>query len=438
MPFAEDFLHYIWKFGLFSHKALSTTGGVPIEIYNTGVHNLDAGPDFENSRIRIGETIWAGNIEIHLRSSDWERHNHQIDQSYNTVILHVVYCCDREVYRENGTLIPQLCVENLIPKTVIESYNQLMMAGLSWIPCEKQLGLIDSLYIQNWLSRVLIERLKQKSESLNDLLLECKGSWDDTFYILLARNFGFKTNALPFELLARSLPQKVLSKHKNNALQIEALVFGQAGFLEQRFTDEYPLQLKREYGFLRTKFSLQPVDHFIWKYMRLRPQNFPSIRLAQFAALIFKSCHLFSRVLELESGSAISLMFADLPINLYWKTHYRFDCDSEQSGKQIGSQSINNILINTVAVSLFAYGLQVGRQDKMSRAIDLLETIPAENNNLIKRFHKIGFKSANADHTQALIQLKRNYCDARKCLHCGIGIKLLKQYNDVTTGAHIF
>lgn len=426
MPFAEEFLHYIWKFRLFRQNQLITTSGLPVEILNPGIHNHNAGPDFENSRIRIGDTVWAGNVEIHLSSSDWLKHNHQVDEAYNNVILHVVFVCDKEVFRENGTSIPQLCIENLISETVINNYNRLMI-GLNWIPCEKQVGLIDAFHIKNWLSRVLIERFEYKSESFKEILTEFKGSWDDGFYIMLARNFGFKTNSLPFELLARSLPQQILSKHKNNALQIEALVFGQAGFLEQKFTEEYPRELKREYGFLKKKYSLQPVDHFTWKYMRLRPQNFPGIRLAQFAALILKSNHLFSRILEVKTAAVINDMFSALPINSYWNTHYRFNIVSGKSGKQIGNQSINNILINTVAVSLFTYGRHLGQQKFINRAIELLENIPAEKNSVIDRFSQIGFQPENADHTQALMQLKHNYCDAKKCLHCGIGIKLLKQ-----------
>lgn len=426
MQFTEDFLHYIWKYRLFRHQSLMTTSGIAVEILQTGQHNHNAGPDFENSRIRIGDTMWAGNTEIHLRSSDWEKHHHQSDKAYNNVILHVVYVCDQEVFRENGSLIPQLCLADLIPETVIENYQNLMV-GLNWIPCEKHLSHLDPFHVESWLSRVLIERLQQKSEKLTEVLMEFKGSWDDSFYVVLARNFGFKTNALPFELLARSLPQQILAKHKNNSLQIEALIFGQAGFLEQKFTDQYPRELKKEYRFLRTKYSLQPLDHFTWKYMRLRPHNFPCIRLAQFAALILKSNHLFSRVLEHKSATAITAMFTDLPINPYWDNHYRFDNLSGNSVKQIGNQSINNILINTVSVALFAYGRHVANQNRVTRAIELLENIPAENNNLISRFSKIGFKPLNAEHTQALIQLKQAYCDAKKCLHCGIGIKLLKQ-----------
>lgn len=426
MQFAEEFLHYIWKYRLFSQQALKTISGLAVEILNTGIHNHQAGPDFEHSRIRIGDTTWAGNTEIHLRSSDWEKHHHQLDKAYNNVILHVVYLCDKEVVRENGTFVQQLCLKELIPDSVLANYHQLMI-GLNWIPCEKQLKVIDPFHVKNWLSRILIERLERKTENLKSLLNEYHGNWDESFYVLLARNFGFKTNALPFELLARSLPSYILAKHKNNILQIEALVFGQAGFLDQKLTDHYPLQLKKEYVFLKKKYSLQSIDHFTWKYMRLRPTNFPGIRLAQFAALIFRASHLFSRIIEINDAAAISKVFSDLPINSYWNTHYRFQILSSERSKQIGLDSINIVLINTVVVSLFAFGKHTGQQSLISRAIEILEHLPPENNNLVKRFSLAGFNAENANHTQALIQLKQAYCDVKKCLHCGIGIKLLKR-----------
>ena len=425
MTFTEDLLHYIWKFRLFNQQNLVTDTGLTVEITNNGLHNHHAGPDFENALIRIGNTTWAGNVEIHIRSSDWERHKHHLDPAYNNVILHVVYNCDTKVFRENGTSVPQLCIREL-PEAVITNYENLMH-GLNWIPCERHLAEIDEFHIKSWLYRVLIERLERKTENLKEVLAEYKGSWDDAFYVILASNFGFKTNALPFELMARSLPHQVLARHRDSSIQTEALVFGQAGFLEQKFTDEYPKALKKEYGFLKRKYALSSVDRYTWKYMRLRPQNFPCIRLAQFSALVMKSNHLFSRIIELRDASMIGALFSDLPVNNYWNTHYRFDTISEDSSKQIGNQSINNILINSVAVCLFAYGRHIGQQKFINKSVELLEHIPAESNQVISRFSKIGFKPETADHSQALIQLKQSYCDAKKCLHCGIGVKLLKQ-----------
>ncbi len=426
MSFTEDILHYLWKFRLFNQYGLKTAANESLEIISTGIHNKHAGPDFENAKIRIGQTIWAGTIEIHLRSSDWFKHTHQHDEAYNNVILHVVYQHDKSTFRADGTEIPVLVLENLIPPNIIHNYSQLMQ-GLNWIPCEKLISNIDSFHIKNWLSRVLIERLEEKSAIVNTTLLEYKGSWDDAFYVILARNFGFKVNAIPFELLARALPQQILAKHKNNSLQIEALIFGQAGFLNESMKNEYAEKLKQEYQFLQKKYSLVPVDKYIWKYMRLRPQNFPTIRLAQFAALVVKSNHLFSKILEIKDVKSINQLFCDLPVNGYWQTHYRFDTEASASSTTLGEQSINNILINTVAVFLFAYGKNTDNENYINRAISLLENVSAETNQVINHFKQIGIKADKAFTSQALLQLKSSYCDAKKCVHCGIGMKLINQ-----------
>lgn len=426
MTFSEDFLHYLWKFRLFNQQELQTIDGESLEIISVGFHNQHAGPDFENARIRIGSHTWAGNIEIHIRSSDWERHGHQQDLAYDSVILHVVYEADAPVLRPNGTEISQLSLHQLISPSLIHRYKQLM-EGLNWIPCEKLITQVDKIHIDTWLSRILIERLEEKSGIILSNLNEYKGSWDDAFYISLARNFGFKTNALPFELLARSLPQNLLAKHKNNPRQIEALIFGQAGFLAENQQDVYFAELKKEYEFLQSKYALRSVDRFVWKYLRLRPYNFPSVRLAQFAALVVKSSHLFSRIVEIEDVKQLSRLFEELPINPYWQTHFRVGNPSVQSSKQMGRQSIHNVLINTVATSLFAYGRQMGQQKYTERALALLESIPAETNQVLSRFNSMGLRVDKADVSQALMQLKSTYCDAKKCLNCGIGIKLMKQ-----------
>lgn len=424
MSFPEDFLHYLWKFRLFNQLELKTSSGEILEIMIVGVHNKNAGPDFENAKIRIGATLWAGNVEIHLRSSDWERHQHQIDEAYDNVILHVVGQHDQQIFRTDGTEIPVFILGELIPPNVAANYNRLMEC-MNWIPCEKQLIHVDQLHIKNWLSRILIERLEEKANIINDILLEVKESWDDAFYIVLARNFGFKTNAIPFEMLARSLPQQLLARYKNNPLQIEALVFGQAGFLSAGFKEEYPKMLKQEYQFLKKKHSLKPVDRYLWKYMRLRPQNFPTVRLAQFAALIIKSNHLFSRILDEKDIKRVIQMFNDLPINSYWQTHFRFEVECTKSSGHLGEQSVNNILINTVAVFLFAFGKKTGSEVYMNRSLSLLENLSPEINGVINRFKEVGVHAENAYFAQALMQLKKSYCDQKKCLSCGIGTKLL-------------
>jgi len=436
MSFPEEFLHYLWKFCLLKKQEFKTTSGDVLDIINAGLHNYHAGPDFESAKIRIGDTLWAGNVEIHIRSSDWNRHQHQLDPAYDNVILHVVLEHDQEIIRNDGTEIPVFEVKDLIPAEIAQNYISLM-AGLNWIPCEKHLSGIDPFFMKNWLSRILVERLEERSIQVNELIKEYKGSWDDAFYITLARNFGFKTNAVPFEMLARSLPQQLLGRYKNRAQQIEALIFGQAGFLNEKYTEVYPNRIMQEYKFLRKKHSLIPLDKYLWKYMRMRPCNFPTLRLAQFAALIIKSSHLFSRILNEQDSKVIMKMFSEMPLNSYWDTHYRFGQECHQTRSSLGNDSIDNILINTVAVFSFSYGLLQGNEKQMFKGLSILEKLSAESNAVIRRFIEIGFIPENAGHTQALLQLKKSYCDQKKCLSCGIGIKILNNKN-ASTVSNVF
>jgi len=425
MHYSEELLHFLWKFRLFSQQRLFLVSGEPVEIIFPGIHNKHAGPDFEEAKIRISETVWAGNVEMHLRSSDWNQHGHTSDKAYNNVILHVVLHHDAPVFRNDGTEIPVLVLNGLIPGNIEANYRDLM-ENLSWIPCEKKIAAIDEFHIQSWLSRVLVERLEEKSQMLEKLLKEYKGSWDNAFYVMLARNFGFKTNGLPFELLARSLPQTILAKHKNNLMQLEALIFGQAGFLEADLDDEYHKRLKSEYLFLKKKYQLTPLEAFLWKFLRLRPSNFPTIRLAQFAALIAKSNHLFSKIIEIEDVKVLKTCFAAIHASSYWDTHYRFGKEGRaRSG--MGAESVDNILLNTVVLFIFYYGKCSGKQNFVSRAIALLESLAPENNNITRGFKKIGVAGSDAAASQAMLQLKKSYCDTRKCLNCGIGTKLLNQ-----------
>ncbi|MHB1179988.1 MAG: DUF2851 family protein, partial [Daejeonella sp.] len=285
---------------------------------------------------------------------------------------------------------------------------------------------LDPFFIRTWLHRVEIERLEEKAELIEEVLSEFKGSWDDAFYVFLARNFGFKTNAMPFEMLARSLPQPLLARYKNKPLQIESLIFGQAGFLLSKHKDKYPELLRKEYLFLQKKHSLQPMYNYLWKYMRMRPVNFPTIRLAQFAALIIRSNHLFSKILGETDIKRIIGMFDNLPVNDYWQKHYRFDTEAHCSSPGFGRQSVDNILINTVSIFLMAYGRMTGSEEYISRSLSLIENLPGETNAIVNRFKKIGVKAESAFFSQSLIQLKKAYCDQKKCLSCGIGMKLLK------------
>lgn len=398
--------------------------GDSLEILSPGVYNQNAGPDFTNVKIRIGNTTWVGNAEVHIRSSDWERHQHSLDGSYNNVILHIVYLYDRRVLRNDGTEPPTLEIKGFIKPTMEDRYKQLMHA-LSWIPCAGQIGRIQDIHVSTWLSRMLIERLQEKSREVIQLVHEYKGSWEDAFYVLLARNFGFKVNALPFELVARSLPQQILSRHKNSVSQTEALLFGQAGLLNTRADDAYVEELRREYAFLQKKYHLNHVDTFLWKFLRLRPQNFPTLRMAQFAALILKSSHLFSRILEIDDVSRIRKLFNDLQPSVYWRSHFRFGKTSSRVNGNLGEESINNILQNTVALVIFSYGKYLQDERLVQKAVRILETLPFEKNHITNGFLRLGVEGGHADRSQALLQLKKSWCDKKKCLLCSIGAKII-------------
>ena len=426
MLFPEDFLHYVWKFRLFERADLQTTDGAELEVFSAGMHNSDSGPDFQNARIRVGDTVWAGNVEVHISSSDWQRHGHTTDDSYSNVILHVVYKDDRPLILPNGRHVPTLELQNRIPDDLYNRYHNLVFGNQTIIPCEANIGSVDSLTMHNWLTRVLVERLEKRSAAVIDALNINRGDWEETFYQFLAANFGFKTNALPFELLAKSLQQITLAKHKNNPLQIEAMIFGQAGFLNGDLKDEYPLKLKSEYEFLKKKYKLIPIENHLWKFMRLRPQNFPTIRLAQFAALVVHSNHLFSKVLEIKDVKALRNLFSEIKVNPYWEDHYRFDVESAPSSKNMGPASIDILLLNTLALFLFSYGKHNQIQHYINRCLKLLEHLPNENNKIITDFATLGVKIDTAFESQALLELKNNYCNYKKCLHCGVGNKILK------------
>jgi hypothetical protein len=426
MLFTEDFLHYVWKFRLFDRLNLQTTNGEAIEILSVGMHNTDSGPDFGNARIKIGDTTWAGNVELHLSSSDWKKHNHTNDTAYDNVILHVVYRDDEPVTIPNGRQIPTLELKDRIPDDLYNRYHNLVFGNQTIIPCEASIGKLDSFTLKTWFTRVLIERLEKKSNLVIYALEVNRGDWEETFYQFLAANFGFKINAVPFELMAKSLPQNILAKHKNNELQIEALIFGQAGFLIDDLEDEYPRKLKSEYDFLRKKYKLTPIENHLWKFMRLRPQNFPTIRLAQFAALIVSSSHLFSKVLDIKEVSGLRQLFTEIKVNAYWEDHFRFDKPSTSSAKNMGQASVDILLLNTLALFLFSYGRHRQQQYYIDRSLKLLESLPGEHNNIIADFAVLGVKATSAFESQALLELKNYYCNYKKCLQCSVGNKILK------------
>ncbi|WP_442796258.1 DUF2851 family protein [Pelobium manganitolerans] len=426
MPSSEAILHHIWKYKLFNALALHTTDGEPVQLLNAGRHNLDAGPDFFNAKLKIGDTVWAGNVEIHIKSSDWLKHKHQHDAAYNNVVLHVVWEHDAPIHRIDGTLLPVLDLSEFTNTTLLDKYEQLR-GNNYWVACENHLPSVSDVKKALVLDRMLAERLEDKSLALKEIYSFSAQSWDDTFYIALAKSFGFKVNALPFELLAKNLPQRILAKHKDQALQVEALIFGVAGLLNQNFTDAYPKLLQQEFRFLRAKYNLPELEASIWKFSKTRPDNFPTIRLAQFAALVLQSQHLFSQMIGLKTKKEFASLFARLPVNSYWNKHYRFDKEAEEKPSAIGFGSVDNLLINAIAPLLFFYGKSTGQKKYTEVAGDLLLAIKPEDNQIVRGFKARGFGAAHAFDTQALIHLKKNYCDLKKCLNCGVGLEIIKQ-----------
>ncbi|MCB0519828.1 MAG: DUF2851 family protein [Lewinellaceae bacterium] len=420
----EDLLHFLWRFRRFDHSALSTTEGEPVEILQPGTHNTHAGPDFSNARLKIGSTVWAGNVEMHLHSSGWLQHKHQDDRAYDNVILHVVLEEDQPVLRADGSRLPCLEMKNRIPPKLIGSYQKLLH-NEHWIPCQHQFYEVPEMTRSLWLDRLLVERLEQKTAAILHTLQANKGNWEETFYQILARNFGLKINAEPFEMLAQSLPQNILAKHRDNLLQLEAFLFGQAGLLGQDFGEAYPNRLQSEFGFLQKKYALTPLNSAAWKFLRLHPANFPTIRLAQFARLVQQSAHLFSKILEVKSQADIESLF-EVKLDGYWLTHYTFGNESPKKNKSLGKDAVRLLTINTIVPFLFVYGSQQGNQDFKDLAISLLERLPAERNAIIMGWQRLGMEAKSAYQTQALLQLKNVYCDRKRCLECAVGGAILK------------
>lgn len=427
MEFSEEVLQYIWKYRLYEYTNLKTTSGKSLVVLSPGVQNKNAGPDFEHSRLIIDQTEWAGTVEVHVKSSNWYIHQHQHDKAYNNVILHVVYEHDREINLQDGTIPETLALKSLVDERLLRRYEE-MMQSKGWIACEQYLSTIDPFVITQWLDRLLMERLEDKSGELNKLLAETKEDWEEITYILLARNFGFKVNAIPFELLAKNTPYKLIAKNRFQATWIEALIFGQAGMLENEdFTDAYPNKLREIYYHLRHTHQLRPLPKSAWKFLRMRPANFPTLRLAQFAAWCIQEEHLFSKILQLKSIDQFRDLFCKIEVHAYWRAHYVFDRATKNHNTTFGMGSIDNIIVNTVVTILIAYGKYIGKEMYLYRAIGLLEELAGEKNQIINQFEKLGLKVKSAATSQALLQLKYKYCDQHKCLGCSIGLQVFKQ-----------
>ena len=419
----EQLLHYVWKHKIFSLKELKTTTGQQVEVIDTGLANTDAGPDFFNAKLKLDGVLWIGNIEIHERSSDWFKHGHHADAGYNSVILHIASEIDMEISRSNGERIPQ--IQLICPEAVRTNYKELLETD-SYPPCYRIIPSLSPFTAHSWMSALQMERFEQKATLLNERLKRCQGNWEDAFFITLARNFGFGLNGDAFETWAHQLPFRAVDKHRNDLFQIEAIFFGQAGILEDSDGDGYYLRLKKEYTYLQHKFGLIPMDASLWRFLRLRPANFPHIRIAQLACLYHRAYGLLSRIMETETLQGVRDILKG-GTSEYWLTHYTFGGSSPSRPKTLSNTSLDLLIINTVVTFLYAYGLHKGNRVLCARAGSFLEELKAENNYITRMWEQYGMKASNAADSQALIQLKKEYCDKKKCLYCRIGYEYLKR-----------
>ncbi|MEO6539265.1 MAG: DUF2851 family protein [Ferruginibacter sp.] len=416
----ERLLQFIWQFGHYNSGGLQTTESQALQIIHPGIYNTNQGPDFLNAKVKIGETLWVGSIEIHLNSTDWNVHQHSIDTNYNNVILHVVFNHNQDI----GLPFPTLELQQRVSKVLLNRYQSLMQANY-FIPCENHISHIPSITITAWKESLMAERLQQKAEYIQQLLQKNNHHWEETFWWLLAKNFGLKINSDAFEKIAQSIPINILAKHKNQLIQLEALLLGQGGLLNEQFEESYPAMLQKEYGFLQKKYGLQKV-HLPLYFLRMRPANFPTVRLAQLASLVSGSQHLFSKIKEAENIAEVQLLLA-VTANDYWHYHYVLDVPADFKKKSLGKGMIQNILINTVIPILYAYGYYNKTETFKNKALLWLEQIAPEHNSITKGFQLLGIQNKNAFDSQAFIQLKNQYCNHMYCLQCAIGSKILKE-----------
>lgn len=421
----EDLLHYIWRLKRFDQLNLQTTKGEDLEIIHFGYPNMDAGPDFLEASIRRNGTLWYGQVEMHVKSSDWIAHQHQTDPRYHNVILHVVYEEDQDILDHHQVAIPCLVLKDRIDLGIIKKYHQLQ-ARASVIPCENLLPLIDRGSVPILLESLLAKRLEDKSKIHQKELGALNGDWEALFYKLLSRAMGLRVNAAAFERLTSILPLQLIQKNREDLLQLEALLFGQAGLLQTKAGDSYTQSMRREYQFLQKKYRLKAMDAIHWKFSRMRPSAFPTIRLAQLAAIYHEHSSLFHQVKEAHDIKDISHLF-HVSASKYWDTHYRLGIAStKKSIKSLGKAKVEVLLINAVVPILFLYGKLYNEYAYCEKAIHFMSQISPESNHLTRQMVALNFPNQHAGHSQAIIELKKNFCDAKRCLSCSIGHQILK------------
>ena len=429
----EQLLHYTWKHRLWPAGTMLTTDGSEVEVIDPGLHNRNQGPDFFNAKVKIGGRLWVGNVEIHDRTTDWYRHGHDRDTAYDNVVLHVVGTADGEVHTTTGQPIPQLQLS--VPPRVADHYQQLMQTD-QYPPCYAIIPSLSQLMVHSWLSALQTERLEQKTQAIARRAERLNGSWEDAFFVTLARNYGFGINGDAFEAWAGNVPLTAVGKHRDDLFQIEAIFMGQAGLLDEAsipprhrneaLADGYFERLRNEYQYLSHKFSLTPIDRKLWRFLRLRPQNFPHIRISQLANLYYERRTSLSALADCTTLERLQEQM-QTRVTPYWQTHYTFGPASARSEKQLSAASLSLLVINTCIPMLFAYGRHTSDERLCDRAFDFLEQLKAEQNHIVRMWRDCGLEVKTAADSQALIQLKREYCDRRDCLRCRFGYEYLKQ-----------
>ncbi|WP_159800048.1 DUF2851 family protein [Flavobacterium sp. MK4S-17] len=419
----EDFLHYIWQFKKFNQQRLNTVQGESIQILAAGQYLQKSGPDFFNARIVIGKQEWAGNVEIHIKSSDWYLHNHENDSAYDNVILHVVWEHDTEVLRKDATQIPVLELKNITDSAALQNYNALA-SSKTWIYCENELEKLNSFVFENWKERLFFERLERKALPVLQLANETANDWEAVLFCFLARSFGLNTNGEAFYTMARSIPFHIIRKESFEAENLEALFLGRIGMLDGEHEDVYYKDLKLRYNYLCHKYSLERAYIAKPEFFRHRPDNFPTIRLSQLAQLYHRYQNLFSLIVNAVDVKAIHTIFK-VQVSAYWQTHYTFDNDSPKKTKALTSAFIDLIIINTVIPFRFAYRKSTGKENS-EELIAILQQVAAEKNSIIEKFLKFKVPVATAYDSQALLQLKNEYCNSKRCMQCAVGLELLK------------
>lgn len=423
----EDFLHYIWRYQKFNIPSAKTVTGLPVQIIKPGFGHTNAGPDFLQAKVKIGDVEWAGAVEIHIKASDWNRHRHQNDAAYQNVILHVVWTADEAILHPDGTEIPTLELKNCVNLNLLNSYKNLVESN-NEIACASQWPEVDSMYKTEMLERVLVERLNEKAEKASVFFEHSGQNWEEVSYFMLLSAMGFKVNQHPFERLATILPYSLIKKIKHHPALLEAALFGAAGFLTQDFEEEYPNQLKKDWQFLQHKHHQMlstTMELHEWRFLRLRPANFPTIRIAQLAALLHKLPFLFDAfVLDLDPKK-LQNEFKVTP-NHYWEKHFQFDKPTQTKNKQPGQSSIQLLLLNTIPPLLAFYAKSIGEEKYIEQAIQFLGTLKSENNFITRKFQDLGSTIRTSFDSQAYIQLHNAHCNPKKCLSCSVGISIMK------------